>query len=314
MEDANLAYPQSILAPYKGQRPPAPGWYEKSVAHAPEQSFFEVAGAAIEMLTWGEQGKPGLLFLHGDSAHAHWYSFICPFFADRYRCAAISFSGMGASDRRDTYSFSSWADEAIGALDAAGFSQSERPVLIAHSLGGSPAMLAAKRSGRFGGVICIDSVIVPPHIFHTLPQPRPRPHKLYTTQAEALRRFRFMPETLGGQHYLVDHVARHGMHEVVLDGQRGWQWCFDPMIWGSTGRHPDLMHDPRDVPCRQALLYGDRSTLIQPEVLDYMRSVYPENTPFAGIPEAGHHVMVDQPLALVASLRAFITQWKAEGG
>jgi pimeloyl-ACP methyl ester carboxylesterase len=32
----------------------------------------------------------------------------------------------------------------------------------------------------------------------------------------------------------------------------------------------------------------------------------PFGTPFVDIPEAGHHVMVDQPLALVAALRALI--------
>ena len=37
----------------------------------------------LEVLTWGEVGKPGLLFVHGNSAHADWWSFIAPFFAER---------------------------------------------------------------------------------------------------------------------------------------------------------------------------------------------------------------------------------------
>ena len=47
----------------------------------PERSFVEVDGAGIELLTWGDQGKPGILFLHGNGAHADWWSFIAPFFA-----------------------------------------------------------------------------------------------------------------------------------------------------------------------------------------------------------------------------------------
>ncbi len=39
-------------------------------------------GANIELLTWGEVGKPGLILVHGNSAHADWWSFIAPFLAD----------------------------------------------------------------------------------------------------------------------------------------------------------------------------------------------------------------------------------------
>ncbi|MHB9880172.1 hypothetical protein ACSMXM_10980 [Pacificimonas sp. ICDLI1SI03] len=44
-----------------------------------------------------------------------------------------------------------------------------------------------------------------------------------------------------------------------------------------------------------------------------MQALYPDGVPFAAIPEAGYHVMIDQPLALVACLRAFITQWIVKG-
>jgi len=40
-----------------------------------------------------------------------------------------------------------------------------------------------------------------------------------------------------------------------------------------------------------------------------MRGLYPEGTPFIGIPEAGHHIMADQPLALIAALRTCFAYW-----
>ena len=40
--------------------------------------------ADIELLTWGEIGKPGLIFVHGNSAHSDWWSFIAPFLADEF--------------------------------------------------------------------------------------------------------------------------------------------------------------------------------------------------------------------------------------
>lgn len=312
MENTTEARQAGLLAPYQGCRPEAPAWFGAAMANAPERSFFDVEGTAIELLTWGERGKPGLLFLHGDSAHADWYSFICPFFARDYRCAAISFSGMGSSGRRDAYSFDDWAKEAVAAIGAANFSDMRKPIVVAHSLGGNPAILAAQ-SGQFGGLITVDSALIPAHLAKDLPVPVPRPHRFYATQAEALARFRFMPATISGQHYLVDHVARTGLREVEVNGETGWQWRFDPQIWGSAERDPALLPDPRTANCRVAVIVGERSVLITPDVLAYMHKRYSDGVPFAAIPEAGHHVMIDQPLALVACLRAFIAQWIVEG-
>src|SRR5580693_343441 len=95
----------SPLAPFAGAKPPAPAWFDAAIADAPERRLIPVEGANIELLTWGEVGKPGLIFVHGNSAHADWWSFIAPFLADDYRVAALSLSGMGGSDWRETYTF-----------------------------------------------------------------------------------------------------------------------------------------------------------------------------------------------------------------
>src|SRR3712207_9584205 len=63
-------------------------------------------------------GKPGLLFLHGNGAHADWWSFIAPFFADTHRVAALSWSGMGGSDHRERYSIDGFVAEAFGVAEA----------------------------------------------------------------------------------------------------------------------------------------------------------------------------------------------------
>src|SRR5476651_2293156 len=100
---------ESPLAPFEGLPPPAPDWFTKAIAQEPERSMVPVDGANIELLTWGQRGKPGLILIHGNSAHADWWSFIAPYLAQDYRVAAISLSGMGASDWRDSYSFEVFA-------------------------------------------------------------------------------------------------------------------------------------------------------------------------------------------------------------
>ena len=119
----------------------SPAWYRWAIDQIPERSTFECDGVPVELLTWGEVGKPGLLFLHGDSAHADWWSYTAPFFADEWRCAAISWTGMGSSGRRPGYTFDAWAREAIAAIDAAALDNGTGTMVVAHSLGGYPAQI-----------------------------------------------------------------------------------------------------------------------------------------------------------------------------
>lgn len=296
-----------ILAAYDGARPPAPAWFDAALSGEPERTFFDHDGLAIELLVWGEAGKPGILFLHGDSAHADWWSFIAPFFAADWRCAAISWSGMGRSDRRSGgYGFADWAQEAIAAIDAAGLDNGCGTMVVAHSLGGYPALMAGIADPRIRGIISIDSAIIPDEMLANVPRPVPRPHKVYRTCEEALSRFRFMPPTVGDQHYAVDHIARTGL--VAVPG--GWSWAFDPEIWGNMEeRNRGLAALPAAARCPLALIVGEASELIGDEIATYMRGLYPPGTPFIGIPEAGHHVMVDQPIALVAALRSCLAYW-----
>ena len=85
----------SPLARFDGAEPDSPPWFKAALARAPERSLVPVDGANIELLTWGDIGKPGLIFVHGNSAHADWWTFIAPFFADSYRVGGAVAFGDG---------------------------------------------------------------------------------------------------------------------------------------------------------------------------------------------------------------------------
>src|SRR5258708_2913740 len=61
---------QAPLAEYRGEPPPTPQWFKDAIAREPERVFVESLGSKLEVLTWCEGGEPGLLFVHGNSAHA----------------------------------------------------------------------------------------------------------------------------------------------------------------------------------------------------------------------------------------------------
>jgi pimeloyl-ACP methyl ester carboxylesterase len=331
--DADLA-PEiaSPLAPFHGAEPDSPAWFKAALAQAPERTFVSVEGANIELLTWGEIGKPGLIFVHGNSAHADWWSFIAPFFAGDYRVAAISLSGMGASDWREVYSFETFATEIFECAKAAGLYEApEKPVYIGHSFGGAQVLFsAAGHPERMRAAILVDTGFGGPPTAEEIarwekeeiaaggkpgrwrgPSQRSGGNKVYPTLEAALARFRFMPPQVPGNLYIADLIARRSLKRAPLpDGSgEGWTWRFDPGLWnkldrgGMTGidasRAAPLVH-----------IYGDRSAIIRRHSLSGRgQDQIPASAPRIVIPDSEHHIMVDQPLALVAALRAVLLAW-----
>jgi len=294
----------TLLAHYHGRRPPAPYWF-RDIAE-PERHSVSVAGANIELLTWGEIGSPGLLFLHGNFAHAHWWGFIAPFFARTHRCAALSWSGMGGSEWRPLYSIEVYVQEALAAIEAAGLRNGNgAPVAIAHSFGGAPLLhLAAYHPTALSGLVLVDSFAQAlgagpgPKVSATNPR--------YESLATALAHFRLTPDQPCINPWAVDYLARHALILAPEDNHQpaGWTWRFDPQLWATLSRgDTETLCARCTVPA--ALLYGDR------EGARPLGHVHRTQAAFARcliaeIAGAHHHVMVDQPLALVSAIRVVL--------
>jgi pimeloyl-ACP methyl ester carboxylesterase len=311
----DAAHLQAPLAQFGGASPPAPAWFLDAMGKRPETHLVEVEGAKIEMLTWGERGRPGLLLLHGNGAHAGWWRFIAPFLAENYRVCAPSWAGMGRSDWRQTYTTETFIAEALASAEAAGlFENAQKPVFVGHSFGGHIAIfLAARHGGRLGATVVVDPpVFTPERIAERRARPRRervyRPHRIYASHEQALARFRFAPTQTCDNLFIADAIARESLKRVEGDSNEGWTWRFDPFLWRDLrlGDSTPLIPDAR---CPMALIRGDRSRLIRAADADYMMSLLPEGAPHIAIPDADHHVMVDQPLAFVAALRGLLAGW-----
>ena len=297
---------EGVLVPFKGEPPPAPDWFQKTVAIKPESAFVDVDGTPIHYLRWGDRKKPGLLLCHGNGAHAYWWSFIAPFLADDYNVAALDFSGMGDSGWRDHYTMEKFVRDQIGVCEASGmFEPSEPPIIVGHSFGGFVTILTGALEGhRLAGTVIIDSPVNPPERQKGPPTREAKPHHVYPDMQAALARFRLMPPQPCENLYLVDWVGRHSLKAV----EGGFTWKFDPGIWQrfQIGNVAELLQSTK---CRIAIFRGDQSRLLPPEVGAYMFSLLGHAAPVVGIPVAEHHVPLDQPLALVAALRALLEDW-----
>ncbi len=295
------------LADFHGAVPPAPDWFRKAVATPYELGSVTVKGANVTYQRWGKRGAPGLLLIHGNGAHAHWWDFIAPYFAETYNVAAVTFSGMGDSDHRSSYDMATFSAEQVAVAEDAGlFEGPAKPIIVAHSFGGFVTIITGAEHGeRFAGMVIVDSPVNPPERPHRGPDRSGRPNRVYPDLAAALSRFRLAPPQLCDNLYAVDYIARWSLKKA----DAGWTWKFDPMIW----THFDAGKDPAEflkaAKCRVAIIRGEDSALMPDYVGEYMRKLLGYQVPFISIPHAFHHVMLDQPLAFVAALRTLLAEW-----
>ena len=284
----------------------APGWFTEAVGTSFDEGSVEVDGAQIHYLRWGDPSLPGLVLVHGGAAHAHWWSALAPHLTSSYHVVAVDLSGHGDSGWRDHYVARQWADEVMAVSRDAGVGAP--PVLVGHSMGGFVSMVAAALHGdRLAGAIIVDSPVREPD-----PETQEgrkgrsfRNPKTYPTLDEALAHFRLIPSQPMEQHYLLDHIARHSLRQV----QGGWNWKFDPRIF--TNRESEPFHTYlTQARCRISVFHGQFSKLVTAEVNAYMNDLLGHHAPFVEIPQAHHHLVLDQPLAFLAALRAILADWE----
>lgn len=305
---SDTAFKAGPLAAFNGAEVPGPDWFQAAIAQKPAQRIVEAVGTPIHYLQWGQRGKPGLLFVHGNGAHAYWWAFVAPFFSEYFNVVAMDLSGMGDSGRREHYSMEHFVDEQILVCEDSGLFDADRPpIVVGHSFGGFVTILTGALHGqRLGGVVIVDSPVSPPERRDDGPPRRElRPHRVYPDLAQALARFRLAPDQPCENAFILDYIARKSLAHV--DG--GWTWKFDPSIWTrfSIG---DMAERLRSTRCRIALMRGALSELMPHEVGEYMYNVLGRQAPVVEIPQARHHVMLDQPIAFVSALRAILADWE----
>ena len=275
-------------------------WYSRARADVPRLSAVAVDQAEIRYRFWGEAtaDRANLVLVHGGGAQSAWWDHIGPLLANDRRVAALDLSGHGDSQRRAGYDLRTWAGEimAVSAASAPG----SRPILVAHSMGGAPALYAASAFGpRVSGLILIDPL---PHDVtsaetHARTSGKFGKQKVHPSQSAALQRFRVMPEQR-----TIDYVFAHIAHNSVREVDGGWTWKHDPLIYRVV---PGGAWDPGGAVCPIALIHPEHGLSDQAGRAVFGAKVNAGQS--VVIPGAAHHVMMDEPLALVTCLRTLLS-------
>ena len=282
-----------------------PRWFLDAVASLPDSARAPTDHGFVHYLAWGRRELPGLILIHGGGAHAHWWDFIAPFFSDSFRVMAVDLPGNGESTYLDQYSTQVLVSAVMTAADHA---ECAGPwVVVGHSFGGHVALATALAAGsRVGHLVLVDSPIrsaSDPRRFDPSKTDR-RSTRVYPGIDEAVRSFRLLPKQPCANPFLLDYIARHSLRRV----ESGWSWKFDPNFFPHL-EVDDLTVAISELACPRALVYGEKSSLIDPATLDMMQELLGEGLVLRMLADAHHHVMLDQPLEFTALLEVLLGQW-----
>ena len=278
-------------------------WFNESLLVEPISKYVQVENKNIHYLLWGDESKPGIFFIHGYSAHAHWWDFVAPAFLDNFCAVAIDLSGSGDSDHRELYSQEIFADEIKAVCDDMNWSKAD---FIAHSMGGSISLNATSIYPEiFKSLTLLDSIVVlPPDKVRGFSSSKSmiRADFIYDDKEAAMDSFRLIPPQPCRNDYLLNHIASNSFKER----DDGWVLKSDGKIM-KTYKSKDLTDILMGIKCPINIVYGLMSQIFTQEILDY--TLYVGNIPnerVIGIPGTMHHLFVDDPLSVIDALKKVI--------
>lgn len=283
-----------------------PEWFLAALKVAHRDAAVEVSGTTVRYRTWGERDAPAVHLVHGGGAHLHWWDFIAPLLAEEYYVVAHDVGGMGDSGYREEYTPDLFVTEVVTVQQAAGLTD-RKPVLVGHSMGGAISLRTGAAHGdQLGAVIMADAPIRPPEdAARARRRGSPfKPKRTYESRDAAIQRFRLLPDQPCDNAFILRYIAENS----VRDSGDGWTWKFDDKVFATRlfGRGQEALER---LTCPLGVIYGAKSQFFTREVIDYMRGLLPDGTPFAAVPEAHHHLFLDQPIAFVAALRTLLSCW-----
>jgi pimeloyl-ACP methyl ester carboxylesterase len=264
-------------------------------------------GSVVRRRTWNPVGSRTVLLIHGAAAHSGWWDLVAPSLATRYRVVAVDLPGFGESSHPGTYSHAAWVAH-IMALVRLERAQGRPTVLVGHSLGGILCLRAALAHGtELAGLIVIESAVREYSAGEMTSYLRraDRGNRVYGSLAAAVARFRPLPDGERIPAEIHDRLARMSVRQV--DG--GWTWKFDHRALFGEFLTPDEL---RPLECPVMLIRGEAGTMTHDISSAVARRLEcPE--PARVITGAGHHVMLEQPHALLAALRPVLARWLYAG-
>ena len=266
-----------------------------------------MGGVRLHVAGWNDRDleKPPLLLVHGFRANSHWWDHIAPYLLAKHRVYALDLSGMGRSARRPTYERRHFTEDIAGVARWLKFGTPGLPLTAAgHSYGGSRVLeVCAELPGLIDHAIVLDS----PVPLHGNRGPRHEmrgrgPSEPYRDRESILARFRLVPE----QPALACARAYIAQHSIVPVAAGRWNWQFDPAILDALGDVRERDGELRRIPTLVDIVRGEHSAILTAGLAARITALLPRSRGPVEVPDAHHHLMLDQPFATISVMRALL--------
>jgi pimeloyl-ACP methyl ester carboxylesterase len=253
-------------------------------------------------LDYGGQGRPPLLFLHGGSAHAHWWDFVAPAFTEQFHVMALDQRGHGDSPWTQEWAYGTRHYVADLAQIISGW-EFGPPILVGHSMGGHNVLVYA---GTYGNTVraiaALDSpATYPPFARQVLKEMAERPPRRFDSLEAAVAAFRTVPTDTLAAPAVMRQVALNSFRQ---DGEGKWMHKIDRRT---------MVRDPIDgwpllsrIRC-PALYVRPASSPMPRDYAEQIAAKIPGGR-LTIVPDAHHHVQLDNPSGSISALREFFNQ------
>lgn len=266
------------------------------------RTFLTEDGIALHSLFWKsefeavEGTRAPVILLHGGGANAHWWDAVAIQLARSGPVYALDFRGHGDSSYP--------TDRFVGAFNVdleaiLSWLGREDVYLVGHSMGAAVALDHVSRFPATRGLVLVDLARGGPPGGGRRARLALAHRRSYRTREDAIARYRFLPESSHPDEAVRSYIAERSVRDEA-DGRFGYK--FDPKWFTLPARpRPDLA----DVLCQTLLIRGGDSPLLSVEAAHEFVSQLPKGQ-LIEIPDAGHHVLIDQPDRLFAALEDFL--------
>jgi pimeloyl-ACP methyl ester carboxylesterase len=249
-------------------------------------------GVAIVYDTLGN-GETGLVFIHGWACNrSHWENQL-PFFAKKYRVAALDLGGHGQSGtNRKDWSMKSFARDVVAVVNHLNV---KKVILVAHSLAGIIMAEASKMMpAKVIGLVGVDT-------FHDIGQ-RLTPEQIEMVMTPLRNRYKVRMEFMIRSYFFSPDTKRSLIDRVVKDMTATPPQVAIPML--ESGYKTNLVTLLKSVKVPLALINSDR---IPVKVETAKKHIASFSVRY--VKKVSHYVMMENPEAFNRLLDETVKQW-----
>ena len=150
-------------------------------------------------------------------------------------------------------------------------------------------------------IIIVDSALPPKRSSREpLPMPKVR-NRFYESMEQGKRRFRLRPPQPCDNKFILDYLAGHSLKKTA----EGFEFKLDGAVFAKMSlseTFPAAADMVRDMRIPVGFIYGEKSRFFPPAIAEGL-ALFLNPTLIRVVPEAYHHVFLDQPQCFIEVLR-----------